>query len=284
VLKTYKMFENDQKSGEIITSYIVGMPSGEIIDINDKELTKLKGAHLIKYNKDKKYFIFQDANYAEVKKTLQNPQTVQLIHNFMDHYGISRYKVNEDFSVDVFGDVNLSLKNLVKIPVKFRKVSGYFDCSANKLTNLVNAPDEILNYFDCTVNNIYTLIGGPRYVEGGYYCMDNKLEDLVGYPKYCLTVFDASRNELKTLKGTPETIKARFFNVSHNKLHVLSHGPRKTMNFDCSNNQIHTLSNGVREVDGNFNCSNNRLTNLMGMPSCDKIIYDGNEIEEIEYD
>ena len=53
-------------------------------------------------------------------------------------YGITNYTINQDGSIDVNGSVNLSRENLTKLPLKFNRVSGYFDCSNNQL------PDNIL--------------------------------------------------------------------------------------------------------------------------------------------
>ena len=43
---------------------------------------------------------------------------VDEIDNFCLEYGIKNYKINEDGSVDVNGDVSISDKRLDKIPIK----------------------------------------------------------------------------------------------------------------------------------------------------------------------
>lgn len=270
---------------DIVTDYIVGIPSGEVVNIlHEDDIKRLKEANLIKFDMSKKYFIFKDANYHKIKKALQNSNYIQYVHFMMEKYNISNYKINADMTVDVEDSVDMSMKNIKKIPVKFGKINGNFDCSANKLTNLINSPDTITGYFDCSANEIYTLIGGPKIVLGGYYCMDNNLENLQGYPNICRTLFDGSRNQINTLMGLPKNIDYSFF-ISENRLKNLSNGPQFTKNFDCSYNQIVTLSNGIKEVDGNFTCTHNKLTDLTGMPSCNKIIYEeGNDIKELEYD
>lgn len=284
-IKTFATFENADDNMGVITDYVVGMPSGEVIDVTDEEFVKLKKERLLKYNNQKHYFQFLDLNYKTIRNLLRNPLKIQDIHNIMNKLDIANYKINADFTVDVNGDVDISQRGLSKFPVTFGRVTGNFDCSINRFTNLVGAPREIGGFFDCSMNKIYTLIGGPRYVAGGYYCMENNLEDLEGFPEYCQVCFDASKNSLITLKGTPEVVEATFFNVSHNKLKDLTKGPRKTVNFDCSYNQITTLVSPLREVRGTFDCTYNRLFNIMGWPSCGKFKYlAGNEIEEIEYD
>lgn len=71
-------------------------------------------------------------------------------------------QINDDLTVDVDGDVNLQQLELKKLPLKFGKVSGNFNCSRNKLESLDGAPHE---------------------VGDGFYCSGNKLESLDGVPK-----------------------------------------------------------------------------------------------------
>ena len=287
VIYDFRTFEAVEAN--VITDYIVGTPSGEVIDVNSEMFVTLKKQRLIVYNQKTKYFTFLDQNYKYISKmvddiTARDPNRIQYIHYVMDQLGISNYKVGADLIVDVNGDVDISQRRLTSIPVKFGKVTGNFDCSINKLYKLTNSPDEVHGFFECSHNQIYTLIGGPKYVVGGYYCANNQLDDLMGFPTYCSTCFDVTDNNLKTLKGCPDEVDVRFFSVSRNKLMNLSNGPRKTRDFDCSHNMITTLENGIKDVRGNFICTHNRLTNLYGMPSCNKILYEeGNKIE-IDHD
>ena len=57
------------------------------------------------------------------------------IDSICKKFGIRNYTINEDSTVDVDWDVNLYDKGLTKLPLKFGKVSGYFDCQYNKLIN-----------------------------------------------------------------------------------------------------------------------------------------------------
>ena len=81
--------------------------------------------------------------------------SVEEIHLICGKYNIKNYTINSDGSIDVEGNVNLYNTNLTKIPLKFNKVSGYFDISSNKLTSLEGSPREVYSYFDCS-NNFLT--------------------------------------------------------------------------------------------------------------------------------
>ena len=75
--------------------------------------------------------------------------TEKEIHDICKKYYIRNYKINPDGSIDVNGNVDLSYMGLTKIPLKFNKVNGWFDCSYNKLTSLEGCPKEVEWSFYC---------------------------------------------------------------------------------------------------------------------------------------
>ena len=92
------------------------------------------------------------------------------------------YTINDDGSIDVDGDVDLSTKKLTKIPFKFRNVSGDFYCNNNQLTSLKGAPNNVGGDFFCYDNQLTSLEGAPNNVGGGFYCSNNQLTSLEGAP------------------------------------------------------------------------------------------------------
>ena len=64
----------------------------------------------------------------------------ELIKEICIRYKIKNYSINSDGSIDVDDNVNLSFMELSKLPIKFNKVSGCFDCSHNNLTSLEGSP------------------------------------------------------------------------------------------------------------------------------------------------
>ena len=105
------------------------------------------------------------------------------IDSICKKYGIKKYTINDDLSIDVNGDVNLSKKGLTKLPLKFRHVSGNFYCSSNKLTSLEGSPQTVEGSFYCDNNQLTTLEGSPQKVGGDFFCYDNKLKDVKGFPE-----------------------------------------------------------------------------------------------------
>src|SRR5208283_1797550 len=91
-------------------------------------------------------------------KTLQIGKRAQII-KWLNTYGVKNYVINDDLTIDVNGNVNLTNKNLTKFPdfIKFNHVSGYFDCYHNQLTSLKGCPSSVDNYFDCRNNQLTSL-------------------------------------------------------------------------------------------------------------------------------
>jgi hypothetical protein len=104
-------------------------------------------------------------------------------------YRITNYTINEDRTIDVDGDVFLDHKGLTELPLKFGKVSGYFGCSNNQLTNLSGSPSE---------------------VGRGFYCNDNRLTSLEGMPQYTKRIINCRNNHLRDVKGVPDGWRGKF--------------------------------------------------------------------------
>ena len=96
-------------------------------------------------------------------------------------YNIENYTINPDGTVDVHGDVFLFSEGLTKLPLKFGRVDGHFNCNDNKLITLEGSPREV-GYFNCSYNQLTTLEGSPREVTGNFYCNNNQLITLEGGP------------------------------------------------------------------------------------------------------
>ncbi len=105
----------------------------------------------------------------------------QEIIDICTKYNIKKYTINQDGSIDVNENVYLSYLGLTELPLKFNKVSGYFNCNENQLTSLKGCPNYVGNSFDCSKNQLTSLIGSPNYVGGSLWCYTNQLTTLDGY-------------------------------------------------------------------------------------------------------
>ena len=104
------------------------------------------------------------------------------VEAWLKKYGFENYAVNEDLSVvvNVDDDVSLSYEFAGYIPVIFGVVSGDFSCVGNKLTSLKGCPESVGGNFFCGDNKLLNLKGCPESVGGSFVCSNNKLTSLEG--------------------------------------------------------------------------------------------------------
>ena len=124
----------------------------------------------------------------------------QEIHDICNKYNITNYSINPDGSIDVDGNVNLIKMNLSEIPLKFNKVSGYFNCSYNKLKSLKGSPKEVGSFFTCYGNNLNDLKYVPNRIGSWFDCSVNNLKNLVNSPT-SKNLFFCEGNPLESLEG-----------------------------------------------------------------------------------
>jgi len=191
-------------------------------------------------------------------------ESVDSIKSICKKYGITNYTINSDGSIDVDGDVNLYFKGLTKLPLKFRRVTGYFDCRNNQLNSLEGSPKEVGSHFDCSRNQLTSLEGSPKEVGGNFYCRNNQLTSLEGCPNSVGGDFYCSRNQLTSLEGSPKSVG--YFSCSYNQLTSLEGGPLSVGSFACSNNQLTNLIGGPEVVLGSYYASRNQITSFEGFP------------------
>jgi len=98
----------------------------------------------------------------------------QRIKNWLDEVGIKNYTINKDLTVDVDDGVDLRKMTFEKLPVRFGKVSWWFDISNCKnLKTLEGCPKEVDGSFFCNdCPNLKTLEGCPKEVYSNFWCYD----------------------------------------------------------------------------------------------------------------
>lgn len=196
----------------------------------------------------------------------------QDINAICKEYGIEGYTINKDGSIDVDRKVNLCNKGLIKLPLKFRKVTGNFDCSFNELTSLEGSPSKA-RYFNCGHNKLTSLEHSPKNVEY-FSCDNNQLTSLEGAPK-SMDSFDCSRNNLKSLHGCPKKVSS--FKCSYNKLTSFEFGPEFVWDsYQCDNNEITNFKGFPENFDGYLSFRDNPIAKLLSnIPEemCNKFIY-----------
>ena len=150
------------------------------------------------------------------------------IEEWLKEYDVRNYTINDDFTIDVSGDVDLYNKDLTEFPdyIQFGIVRGFFACVHNKLISLRGCPRKTEKFFDCRYNKLTSLEGAPKEIGGDLDCGYNKLTTLKGAPKE-VDGFYCNGNLLTSLKGAPKKIKGDIF---------------------CFNNSVQFTDNDVRKV------------------------------------
>jgi len=121
------------------------------------------------------------------------------IHEICKKYRIKNYTINNDGSIDVYGDVMLKGYSLVEIPINFHHVSGYFDCEYNNLTTLKGSPKSVGGNFYCDWNYLTKLEGGPQSVGGSFWCEYNYITSFEGSPNHVGDNFHCVSNPIENI-------------------------------------------------------------------------------------
>jgi hypothetical protein len=212
-------------------------------------------------------FRLDDELYHDAGKqfTVSNPNDVPP-EKILKYLHIENYTINDDGTVDVDGDVNLTYEGLTEIPVKFGVVKGDFNVSSNNLLSLKNCPQVVTGQFACANNSQLTsLKWGPKSATD-YFCYACDLKSLEGAPNKVSGIFNCSYNaNLTSLKGGPRSVKN--FRCNDCNLTSLEGAPNEvTGSFNCSDNKNLTSLKGAPKIIKTFDCTNCNLTSLEGAP------------------
>jgi hypothetical protein len=139
------------------------------------------------------------------------------IENWLEEHNITKYSINDDYTIDVKGSVNLRGYEEKKLPdyIQFGKITEYFYIyKCPKLETLEGCPKEVGKTFDCSqCPKLESLEGAPKEVGGGFYCYKcPKLETLEGCPKEVGWDFWCDNcSNLKSLEGCPKKVGKGFY-------------------------------------------------------------------------
>ncbi|WP_421717120.1 hypothetical protein [Arcobacter arenosus] len=188
--------------------------------------------------------------------------SIKEIEKWLNKHEITNYTIFSNLNITVDGNVNLRNKlDEDVLPVKFEKITGYFDIAENNLISLEGCPQIVLKDFDCSSNNLRSLFGAPHSVLD-FDCSNNQLTSLSYAPKEVDGFFNCSNNLLTSIEGTPRHIQG-YFKCSNNKLVSLKGAPKQIKDyFDCSNNNISSLKDGPMSVGQDYICHLNELRSL----------------------
>jgi hypothetical protein len=132
---------------------------------------------------------------TEITTKLNDDKISDIGKKFLDAQGITNYTVREDGLIDVTGSVFLGYNSFTKLPVKFGRVSGNFDCyNCHNLTSLKGVPQEVGGSFEIArCVELTSLEFVPTTVGGSFSCSGcTNLTSLKGAPIEVGADFDCS--------------------------------------------------------------------------------------------
>lgn len=113
--------------------------------------------------------VFDNKDYIRYKKEQKNESSV--------YVGDKKFDYVVEYGIRVYRNIDISKMNLKKIPDFGKgnqyKVTGYFNCSFNKLITLKGSPISVGSNFICSYNQIISLEAAPKFVGGYFVCNDN---------------------------------------------------------------------------------------------------------------
>lgn len=179
--------------------------------------------------------LFESSPLPKLELSPSQEKREEIARLLDSHFNLTgKYSISDNLVVDVNGSVKLKTRTN-RLPIKFGKVSGNFDCGKRGLA---------------------TLEGCPTYVGRSFWCFDNKLTSLEGCPSYVGHDFQTWQNQLTSLQGSPTKIGG-LFDCHDNQITSLEGGPTSV----CA-------GPGLKDPKASsyYECGDNPLTSLNGLP------------------
>jgi hypothetical protein len=159
ILKGFREFINESTNGATYTDLKLLLELGIVDDIQD------------------------DMYRGFMNGTISHDELLDWVTGICNKYRIENWTLNSEGLVDVNGPVYIDNANLIRLPLRFGRVSGTFDCDDNQLTRLEGSPRQVELSFWCNNNYLTTLKGAPLEVGVDFWCSNNQLTSLEGIGK-----------------------------------------------------------------------------------------------------
>lgn len=227
------------------------------------------------------------------------------ILTWLTEYAIPNFKINEDLSVDVIGNVIIVSEFIDELPVNFnivvgdftikntelksligfpKEITGNLDCSYNKLKNLMYFPKIVGKSIDISNNALSSLKGCIKYISGDLYMMNNNIKSFKDGPEYIEKFLQCKNNSINSLLDFPKYIGGSI-DLSCNKLISMIGLPEEINgSLDLMSNKIKYFDTDIFNVKGDINLSSNPLESLKNIPYIGSNVYLSNtKIEDLNY-
>lgn len=117
-------------------------------------------------------------SYSDIDDQLV--EKVSELNAICKKWGIKNYTINDDGTIDVDGNVNISDFHLNVLPLRFGNIKGFFACDTNRLSSFKGCPKKIGGNFYCYINKITDIYDIPE-VTGEIHIDNNPVYSLIRY-------------------------------------------------------------------------------------------------------
>lgn len=125
-------------------------------------------------------------------------------------YGIYKYVILRDDSIDVDHDVDLSSQDLTELPFMFNRINGNFDISGCMLESLKGCPNYVSGNFDCSINQLTSLDYLPKFIGGNFDCYSNNITYIDLSNKTINGYVDFTLNPITNIKGVNDLNRSKI--------------------------------------------------------------------------
>jgi hypothetical protein len=124
-----------------------------------------------------------------------------LIRKWLEDHKIFNYKINDDLSINVKGDVVIVGEIIEKLPnyIQFNEIDGKFKIKFCELASLKGFPIKVFNGCSCAGNKLESLEYCPKFIGNDFFCDGNLLKDLKFIPENVGGEMYVSRNSSLSL-------------------------------------------------------------------------------------
>lgn len=106
------------------------------------------------------------------------------IQAWLESKNVEVFRIRDDLTVDVHGEVRLQQECFARLPVAFGTVTGDFEISDSVLASLHGSPTEVWGDFVCRNCRLKSLAGAPQRVGGDLDVSGNQIESFAEAPEY----------------------------------------------------------------------------------------------------
>lgn len=132
------------------------------------------------------------------------------IQAWLDLKDVEVFRIRDDLTVDVHGDVRLLQECFARLPVAFGTVTGDFEISDSALASLHGSPTEVWGDFVCRNCRLKSFAGAPQRVGGDLDVSGNQIESFAEAPEYWWIKgrLSVGSNEFTTLEKIHDHLKS----------------------------------------------------------------------------